>query len=237
MARRWLDLGVGARVLLIMGPALIAGWAIRQPMHLTGWAATRDLLRVGLQTVYDQRITTNPAWWLVHAFVASLGLYWVLAIYGWRHGGRLWWLLVPVFGQFALGADWSRFALYAFPVVIPVASVALWTHLRRVLLLILVAIQSLAVFADVATSGTVPLYDQRSFWISGAVMVLAAVVLWWPVRPSSGVDLELVDASRVVGGLGRHRDDEPRVPGGRGDDAVGRDVEGVALDGHDGGPR
>lgn len=64
---------------------------------------------------------------LVAAFTLSLGCWWLLAVASFRDP-KIWRLLlwlVPVFGQFLLGGDWARFALYAFPVVIPAAALTL----------------------------------------------------------------------------------------------------------------
>ena len=110
-------------------------------------------------------------------------MWWVLGLYGRRHGGRLWWMLVPVFAQWLFGSDYGRYALYAFPVVVACGAIALWQHPRRVLLLVLVGLQSLAVFADLAIAGAMHLYVLApSTWIALGLAAVAAVVLWWPVR-------------------------------------------------------
>jgi hypothetical protein len=180
---RWLDLHAAWRVALLLAPALLATWAIRQPMHTTGWSSTSHLVWAGVKMVYTYRLTTDPMWWLFYAFAGSLSIWWLLGWYGRRHGGRLWWLLVPVLAQFAVGGDWSRFALYAFPVVVPAAAIALWQHPRRSLLLILVAAQSFVVFADLAMAGGLGINAMwPSTYAAIPLMALTAAVLWWPLR-------------------------------------------------------
>lgn len=180
---RWIDVGVAWRILLMAGPALLATWAVRQPMVLRGWPTTMQLLQVGWKISYRDRIGHDLGLSLLVAFAASLGMWWVLAGHGWRRGGRLLWLLVPVFAQFLVGADWSRFALYAFPVVIPVAAMTLWEHPRRLLLLGLATTQSLAIIGDLVWYGR-PWLNRAtpSVWISAGVMVATALVVWLP-RP------------------------------------------------------
>jgi hypothetical protein len=183
---RWLDLHTAWRVILVMSPALLATWAIRQPMHTYGWPTTMELMKAGASIVYTQRLETDPLWWTFYAFAGSLSIWWLLGWYGWRHGGRLWWLLVPVFAQFAVGGDWSRFALYAFPVVVPAATIALWQHPRRGLLFVLVAAQSLAVFADLAVAGHPAINTmQPSTYVAVPLMGLTAATLWWHPRTTA----------------------------------------------------
>lgn len=75
---------------------------------------------------------------------------------------------------------WSRFALYAFPVVVPVGAIAIWAHPWRRLLLGLAAAQGLAIFADLEKYGH-PWLNRLtpSVWISATLMVLAAAVILW----------------------------------------------------------
>jgi hypothetical protein len=190
---RWLDLHAAVRVVLLMAPALLAAWAVRQPMHTYGWPTTMKLMEMGARITYAKNVETDPLYYLFYAFAGSLSIWWLLGFSGWRHGGRLWWLLVPVFAQFAIGGDWSRFALYAFPVVVPAGAVALWRHPRRTLLLALVAVQSLAVFADLVVQGHLGINAmQPSTYVAVPLLVLTAVALWWRPRTtgdSSGADL------------------------------------------------
>lgn len=178
-----IDLPAAVKVVLAMGPALLVGWAIRQPLTVAGYGSITDLIRFGVITVYHVRIENRPFWWLLYSLTGSLGVWWVFAAYGRRYGGRLWWLLVPVLVQFPLGGDWSRFMLFAYPVVIPVGAIAVWRHRRRNLLLALAVLQVGAVFADLVHDGTLELdVTQVSMWITTALMIVAVPVLWWPSR-------------------------------------------------------
>lgn len=182
LRRRWLDLGTAVQVLLLMGPGLLAVWAARQPQRLTGWPTVRELAIAGAKDVGWRLSTTNPAFWLVYAGAASLGIWWVFGWYGRRTPGRLWWFLVPVFGQWALGADWSRYALYAFPVVVPAGAIAVWRHPARAVLLGLIGAQSLVALVDIADSGRLTLDQARpSVWITFGLAVLAAIVWHLPL--------------------------------------------------------
>jgi hypothetical protein len=183
---RWLDLHAAWRVVLLMAPALLASWAVRQPMHTYGWPTTMKLMEMGARITYAKNVETDPLFFIFYAFAGSLSIWWLLGWYGWRHGGRLWWLLVPVFAQFAVGGDWSRFALYAFPVVVPAGAIALWQHPRRGLLLALVAAQSLAVFADLIVEGGLRINSmQPSTYVAIPLLALTAVTLWWRPRTTS----------------------------------------------------
>jgi hypothetical protein len=152
-------------------------------MHTYGWGTTKSLIEAGAKISYHHRIETDPLWWLCYAFAGSLGIWWLLAFAGRRHGGRLWWLLVPVFAQFLVGGDWSRFALYAFPVVVPVAAIAVWQHPRRILLLALITAQSLTVLADLTIAGRLGINAMwPSTYATIPLMALTAAVLCWPPR-------------------------------------------------------
>jgi hypothetical protein len=94
------------------------------------------------------------AYFLTAAITLSLGCWWVLAVPSvWDRGVRrlLLWLL-PVFGQFLIGGDWGRFALYAFPIVIPAAALTL-QRLRprwRAVVAAVLGLQLLVPLLDVA---------------------------------------------------------------------------------------
>lgn len=180
LRHRWVDLHTAFQVLLIAGPAIVVVWAIRQPMEFTGYQSTLGLMYAGLLVYVKRDVLPNPHWWVFYGTAGSLGIWWLLGIHGRRHGGRLWWLLVPVFAQWLFGSDWARYAFYAFPVVIPAAAIAVWNHRKRNLLLGLVAAQSIAIVADLIVRGRPAIYDlMPSTWVSAGLMIVTAAVLWW----------------------------------------------------------
>jgi hypothetical protein len=183
LSRRLVDLRAARTVLFAFGPALVAVWVMRRLLVAGGWQTTSELVTAGYRIVRSQRHLGNTPWWVAYAFVGSLGIWWLFAVYAPRRGGRLWWLLVPVFAQFLVGGDWSRFAMYAFPVVMPVGVLAVWAHPRRGLLLGIAALQSAFVFIDVLRLHKLVL-DQPypSMYPTLALFAVGAVALWWPYR-------------------------------------------------------
>jgi hypothetical protein len=180
---KWVDATTAVRVGLLLAPAVLAMWALRQIQRTKGADGVLALARQGMSGVFHSHIQHEFAWWAMYAFAGSLGIWWVLALAGRAHGGRLWWLLVPVFAQAVVGTDWSRYGLYAFAVVVPAGAIALWRHPRRRLLLALVGLQSLAVFVDLANAGRLKVDAvQPSVWISAGLAVVTAIVLWAPAR-------------------------------------------------------
>jgi hypothetical protein len=187
---RWIDLPRAGQVACLIGPALVVVWAIRQPMEITGYASMRELMAAGLSYV-RRDVGGHPLFFVTYGVVASMGIWWLPAIAGRRHVGRLWWLLVPVFAQWLFGSDWARYALYAFPVVVPAAVIAVWSHPRRVWLLLLIGLQSAAIAADLAIRGHPKIYTMMpSTWVSLGLMALTALVLWWPRTGTPGRPLE-----------------------------------------------
>jgi hypothetical protein len=198
LRQKWVDLHTAWQVLLMMAPAAVTIWAIRQPMEHTGPEVTRVLMQYGLN--YVQRdVLPKPHWWIFYGIAGSLGIWWLLGLYGRKWGGRLWWMLIPVFAQWLFGSDYARYALYAYPVVVACGAIALWTHPRRALLLGLVAAQSLAVVADFVFVGNMLIYRlQPSTWVGGGLMVATAVVLWW----DSGLLRRLTGRSQQLEAVG-----------------------------------
>ncbi|HZM77414.1 MAG TPA: hypothetical protein VFC19_16900 [Candidatus Limnocylindrales bacterium] len=191
MRSRWIDLPRAIQVACLIGPAVIVVWAIRQPMETTGYNTMLGLMYAGLWVYVRRDFGGDPVFYLTYGVVASMGIWWLLAIVGRRHVGRLWWLLVPVFAQWLFGSDWGRYALYAFPVVIPAAVIAVWSHPRRTLLLILIGLQSVAISADLILRGRPAIYDMMpSTWVSLGLMVLTALVIWLPRTGAPGKPLE-----------------------------------------------
>jgi hypothetical protein len=121
LARRPFDLGAGLRTSRLIAPGVVVYLAVSQltpgaPSELgshsvSGWLAF----------VVGGRIEQDGPLWFTSAFTMSLGLWWVLGVAAWRDPAirRLAWWLLPVFALVPFGYDWSRFLLYAFPVVVP----------------------------------------------------------------------------------------------------------------------
>jgi hypothetical protein len=105
-----------------------------------------------LAGILAKRVQQDGALWFGSAFAMSLGAWWPLAATAARAEPvrRLAWWLVPVLGNCLIGWDWSRYATYAFPVVMPAAALALARAPRRPLLLAAVAVQALLPLADLA---------------------------------------------------------------------------------------
>jgi hypothetical protein len=183
------DLRTAGRVALLIAPGALAFWIARQPLVTTGYRRPLDLFLDGVKEVVALRLSVTPEWWVFWTVAGSFGVWWILAAAGRRHGRALWWIFVLVLFPFLVGKDWVRYALLAFPVVIPCGAIALWDHPRRNLLLVLVAGQCLTVFADLAVHGRLLLgYDGLpSLFISAGLMVAAAAVLLWPRRATSSL--------------------------------------------------
>jgi hypothetical protein len=119
---------------------------------------------------------------LVVMIVLSFGCWWVLAVpsLGDDRIRRLLWWLIPVFGQFLFGGDWGRFALYAFPVVIPAAALTL-QRLRpgaRAVILAILGLQLLTPLLDMAPAERMRLNSPGpSVPVTAALMAVTAVVL------------------------------------------------------------
>ena len=200
---KWVDVGVAAKVFFLMAPAVVVVWAIKQPMLTTGASSMRDLIAVGLRVV-QRDILPRPGYALYYSFAGSLGIWWLLGLYGRRYGGRFWWLLVPVFAQCLVGADYTRFLMFAFPIVVTAGAIAVWNHPRRMLLIAIVVVQSLAAVPEFVSTGRMRINSiEISSWITGALMVIVAIVLWWPrKRKSASSQDRLAGSGRRLGGHG-----------------------------------
>jgi hypothetical protein len=208
----WVDLSAAWRTVMFMAPAVVTIWAMRQATTYLEDSSTLGLMKYGLLQYVGTEVVPRPWFFLTYGIAGSLGLWWVLGLYGRRHGGRLWWMLVPVFAQWLFGSDYGRYALYAFPVVVAAGVIAVWEHPGRPLLLALVAGQSLVTIVDVELGAGPRLYTLLpSTWAALGLMAVAAVVLWWPSRRAR-VPRQRDDAPR-------QQDDGPRqqdeVPGPR----------------------
>jgi hypothetical protein len=135
---------------------------------------------VGLGPFFETR--GGIGFFFVAMVTLSFGCWWVLALvsFGDHNLRRLLWWLIPVFGQFVLGGDWGRFALYAFPVVIPAAALTLQRlqpRLRAVIVTIL-GFQLLTPLLDMAPAERMRLNRPGpAVPVTGVLMAVTTVVL------------------------------------------------------------
>jgi hypothetical protein len=183
MRLRFVDRLAIVRVVIICLPALITMLMLFRLAPASGASGFARIADYVIQGVFDARLGALR-FWTAYTFGGSLGIWWLLALARPRVGKGLWWWLVPVFGQFVLGADWSRFAMYAFVVVMPVGAIAAWRHPRRNLLLVLVLLQIVPTATDLMADGLLKLnLLQPSLWVTMALMAATLVVL---VQPYAG---------------------------------------------------
>jgi hypothetical protein len=178
--QRFVDRVAIVRVAIICLPAVIMMLILFRLAPASGASGFSRIADYVVQGVFDARLGALR-FWTVYTFAGSLGIWWLLALARPRPGRALWWWMVPVFGQFVLGADWSRFAMYAFVVVVPVGAMAVWSHPRRSLLLVLVVLQLLPTAVDIVADGLLRLNRlQPSLWVTMALMAATLVVLAQP---------------------------------------------------------
>jgi hypothetical protein len=132
-----------------------------------------------LAGILTKRMDQDGALWFASAFAMSLGAWWPLAVPGLRDEPvrRLAWWLLPVLANCLIGWDWSRYATYAFPVLMPAAALVLARARRRRLLIAALACQALLPLVDLATGH--PLLNQPgpSLPLSLLLMILVGVLL------------------------------------------------------------
>ena len=188
---RLLDPRAALRTAALLAPAGIAYalvLAVAPSLPPADYARPAGSVLAG---ILAKRMEQDGALWFASAFAMSLGVWWPLAVAGLRDAPvrRLAWWLVPVLANCLIGWDWSRYATYAFPVVMPAAALFLARAPRRPLLIAAVAVQALLPLADLATGH--PLLNQPgpSLPLSVLLMILVGVVLLAgrdrPARPPS----------------------------------------------------
>jgi hypothetical protein len=137
--------------------------------------------------ILAKRMEQDGLLWFASAFAMSLGVWWPLAIAGLRDAPirRLAWWLLPVLANCLIGWDWSRYATYAFPVVMPAAALVLARASRKVVLLAALAVQALLPLVDLATGHLLLNQPGPSLPLSVLLMILVGVVLLTS-RPAEG---------------------------------------------------
>ena len=181
------------RAALAAGLLVLPGWLVYQWIVRTVPSkGVAGLGKISWHTVvelgpwFEHR--GGVGFFFVAATTLSFGCWWILAAMslGDPDLRRLLWWLIPVFGQFVLGGDWARFALYAFPVVVPAAALTLQRlqpRLRAVILAIL-GLQLLTPLLDRAPAENLRLNQPGPSVAAIAVLmgvtalVLLAVRVW-----------------------------------------------------------
>ena len=183
-AQRYVDIRVGIRVLLQMLPALVGYELLITHINSTGALGFGHLSIDLLRLMYEIRLAHNAGFWIANTFALSLGIWWLLAIPSWRDPRirRLAWWLVPVFLQLLIGSDWSRYAFYAFPVVMPAAALALDRMPHKAPVLALIGVQCLLPWLDLNH----PSLDRPglSLPVTIVLMAVTAIVLFVEYRPT-----------------------------------------------------
>jgi hypothetical protein len=181
----WLRGRLGTlRAALAAGLLVLPGWLVHQwivrTVPSTGGRGFLGQTVFGLGSWFEDR--GGVGYLLVVMVVLSFGCWWVLAVLSFGDGKirRLLWWLIPVFGQFLFGGDWGRFALYAFPVVIPAAALTLQRlrpRLRAVIVAIL-GLQLLTPLLDMAPAERMQLNSPGpTVPVTAALMAVTAAVL------------------------------------------------------------
>src|SRR5574341_19072 len=177
--REGLDATTLGRIVAILAPAalafvLIAKLTPSRPPNQPLWP-----FGPALEATIRMRVREDGSLWFATPFAMSLGMWWPLAAasLGRRPFRRLAWWLVPVFAIFLLGWDWSRYALYAYPVVIPAAAATIERASRRGLLLWLAAAQALVPLLDLAGGKPSLNHPGPSLGVSLTLILVTAVVL------------------------------------------------------------
>jgi hypothetical protein len=120
LRRRKLDGRAAVLAAAVVAPAVAVYAYVLATVPHTGLDGVVETVRVTVPGIYRARVLERGPFWLANTFALSLGVWWPLALASWRDPRVRWlrWWLLPVFAQLALGGDWSRFALYAFPFVL-----------------------------------------------------------------------------------------------------------------------
>ena len=198
---RLVEWRAAALAVALLLPAWLAYQAIVQLSPSTGVPQLGRLNARTVAEIWDLRVRgvnaagarTATVWWvsIAHTFAMSLGIWWLLAAAAWRDRrvrALAWWLPV-VFANLLFGGDWSRFALYAFPVVVPAGALAIAraTPARRAPLLVLAGLQALVPAADVLAHAPSLNRPGPSLWLTLGLMALSALALWSPESWWSGL--------------------------------------------------
>ena len=179
LRRRAVDRRAALRTAALLAPAAVAYALVLAVAPSLPPADYQRPATTVVAGIVAKRMEQDGALWFGSAFAMSLGVWWPLAAAGVRaeRVRRLAWWLVPVLGNCLIGWDWSRYATYAFPVVMPAAALALAHVPRRPLLLAAVAVQALLPLADIAADRLQLNHPGPSLPLSLLLIILVAAVL------------------------------------------------------------
>jgi len=179
LRRRAVDRRAALRTAALLAPAAVAYALVLAVAPSLPPADYQRPATTVVAGIVAKRMEQDGALWFGSAFAMSLGVWWPLAAAGVRaeRVRRLAWWLVPVLGNCLIGWDWSRYATYAFPVVMPAAALALAYVPRRPLLLAAVAVQALLPLADIAADRLQLNHPGPSLPLSLLLIILVAAVL------------------------------------------------------------
>jgi hypothetical protein len=177
LRQRRLDWRAEAQVIGLLMPALLVFAALAiVPEVLPPTPLSQPM---GFAYTLDRRMEGDGWLFFGSTFAMSLGVWWPLAVASLRvdRFRRLAWWLLPVLAYLVvIGWDWSRYALYAFPVVMPAGA---WTIARmrhRPLLLALVALQAMLPVVDFH-AGKPTLDDPGPSLPISLLLILATIVV------------------------------------------------------------
>jgi hypothetical protein len=179
LRRRRLDARAALRTAALVAPAGVAYLlvlAVAPSLPPVDYARPAGRVLAG---ILAKRMEQDGVLWFASAFAMSLGVWWPLAVAGLRDQPvrRLGWWLLPVLANCLIGWDWSRYATYAFPVVMPAAALALARAPRRGVLVAAVAAQAALPLADLAAGHLLLNQPGPSLPLSVLLMIVVGVVL------------------------------------------------------------
>jgi hypothetical protein len=221
LRQRRLDWRALSQTVALLAPALVVFAALATlPKVLPPTPLSQPM---GFAYTLGRRMEGDGWLWFGSAFAMSLGVWWPLAVASLRvdRFRRLSWWLLPVLSYLVLiGWDWSRYAMYAFPVVMVAGA---WTiaHQRRYrsALVALVAFQAVVPVVDFL-AGKPTLDDPGPSLPISLLLILATIaVLVVGNRGRQGVTVSQAAPWSAGRWLSAHRRRRPgwrsgRAPGG-----------------------
>ena len=198
LSHRRLDWRALSQTIRLLLPALVVFAALAtMPQVLPPTPFSQPM---GFAYTLDRRMDGDGWLWFASAFAMSLGVWWPLAAASLRvdRFRRLSWWLLPVLAYLVvIGWDWSRYAMYAFPVVMAAGA---WTIMRqrryRPLLLALVAFQAVLPIVDFV-AGKPTLDDPGPSLPISLLLILATIAVLFAGNRGRSTRAEPSDLARA----------------------------------------